>query len=98
MGPWIPALIGALAELAVSWVGRMLISLGITTITYAGIATGLDVMKQLVISKFQGLPSDVLNLMGLLGLDVAITLMFSAFAFRLSLRTINGSIKKFIAK
>jgi hypothetical protein len=98
MDKFIGALIGALAEFVGPAVGRMLLALGISAITYTGVSAGLTALEQMAIAKFQGLPSDVLNLMSLLGIDVAITIIFSAYSFKISLRATGGVIKKMVAK
>lgn len=94
----IPALVGALATFIASAVGRVILALGISYVTYSGITAGLNVLKTMMISQVSGLPSDVVNLVGFVGLDKALTIIFSAFVFRVSLRLVNGAIKKAIFK
>lgn len=95
---FLPALIGAFAGAMGSLVGRAMLSLGIGFVTYKGIGAGVDLLKQRVIENVQGMPSDVVGLVGFLGIDSAITIIFSAVATALSIRLIGGGLKKMVVK
>lgn len=98
MAAAIEALIGALAFLMETSAGRALLGLGITFLSYTGLNIGFASLRSLVISNFNGLSTDVLNMMGFLGLDKAITIILSGFAYKISLNAIGGTIKKMVAK
>ena len=95
---FLPALIGAFAAAMGSLAGRVLIALGIGFVTYKGVGAGVDVLKARVISSVQGMPADIVGLVGFLGIDQAITIIFSAVAAALSLRLVGGSLKKMVNK
>lgn len=95
---FLPALVGALAGAMGSLVGRAVIALGIGFVTYKGVGAGVDLLKSRVISSVQGLPADVVGLVGFLAIDQAITIIFSAVAAALSLRLVGGSLKKMVHK
>lgn len=94
----VPALVGALATFVASAVGRVVLALGLSFVTYTGVQAGLSALKTLMIQQVNGLPLDVINLLGFLGIDKALTVIFSAFVFRVSLRLVNGVIKKAVFK
>jgi hypothetical protein len=98
MGPWIPALVGALLDFAYSAVGRVLLALGVSFVTFTGVMAGFVAMKTMVISKFTGLGADILGLMSLMGLDVGITVILSAYAYKISIKIGNGAFKKMMYK
>lgn len=96
--PLIPALVGAITMLIGSWVGRALLALGISFVTYKGASAAIASVKTLVIQRFNGMPVDVLNLVGFLALDKAITIILSAYLFRVSIRAAGGVVKKAVLK
>lgn len=68
------AIVGTLA-------GRVLLSLGIGWISYAGVAAALEGVR----SKIEALwatPSDVLNIMYMGGMGTAVAILLSAFTIR----------------
>ena len=95
----IPAIWGALAPVLGSLVGRVLLALGISFVTFVGLSVGVDAIKSAAIGSFGGLPSDVLGLMGYLWVDKAITTVFSAFTASLAIKLASGnSITKMVMK
>jgi len=95
----VPALVGALVTAAGSIVGRVLISLGIGFVTYSGIDFLLNALKTQVVSGFGGLPATAVGILGLMKVDVAISIIFSALLARLVLNGLtSGKITKMILK
>ncbi|MDP5008126.1 MAG: DUF2523 domain-containing protein [Glaciimonas sp.] len=95
---FIPALWGALATIMASLAWRVVIALGIGFVTYKGSDVALGLMKNSVISSFSGLPSDMINLLGFLWADKAMSVIFSAVAVSLIMRGLGGSVKKMVFK
>lgn len=95
---FLSSLIGALASAMGSFVGRAVLALGIGTVTYTGISVSLNAMKSNLIGSVNSLPVDVLNLMGYLWVDKALTIIFSAVSISLSMKLISGGIKKMVIK
>lgn len=95
---FVPALLGGLATVMGSLIGRAILALGIGFVTYAGISVALNTMKQNVITGVSGLTGDALGLVGYLWLDKGITIIFSAVAASLAMRGIGGSVKKMVFK
>lgn len=91
------ALLGALAQGLSSLVGRALVALGIGYVTYSGFSVLLDWLKADIISNVNSLPATILAIVGLLKLDVVISIMFSTYAVKLIVSGVsNGS--KTVAK
>lgn len=95
---FLPALMGALATVMASLIGRAILALGIGFVTYTGITVAINGMKEAVISGVSGIPGDAASLIGFLWLDKGISVIFSAVAASLALRAIGGSVKKMIFK
>lgn len=60
-------------------VARVLATLGLGLVSYVGVSVAVDNAKALIHSHVGGMPSDMLNLMGLAGLDVFLSLIVSAY-------------------
>lgn len=99
MPVFLAALLGGLVSAAGSIAGRVLISLGIGYVTYQGLSTVMDYMKNLVWSNLGSLAGDILQLVSVLEVDTAINIMFSAVAARLVIRGLTGgAITKMVIK
>lgn len=95
MPVFIAALWGALLNIAGSLVGQVLISLGIAVVTYVGVDTTLDKLKSDAVMALMGLPPDLVALLSFLKVGVAISIITSAVAVRLTLSGMTGAIKRF---
>jgi hypothetical protein len=95
---FIPALIGAFGAAMGTLAGRVLISLGLGFVSYKGIDLAVGKLKDAAISGLQGIPADALLLVGYLWLDKALTVIFSAVAVALSMKALNGTVKRMVAK
>lgn len=99
MPVFLAALLGGLVSAAGSIVGRVLISLGIGYVTYQGLSTAMDYMRDLVWINLGSLSADILQLVSVLQVDTAINIMFSAVAARLVIRGLSGgAITKMVIK
>ena len=87
---FLAALLGGLIQAAGSFVGRALIALGIGYVSYAGINALLGWIKTQIITYLTGAPATVVAIMGLLKIDVAVSILFSAFAARLVLQGLTS--------
>jgi len=92
------SLLGALAMGMGSLVGRVLIALGISYVTY----TGLDVLFSNLLNQMNSnlgaLPSDLLGWMGILKIQTSISIITSAFSTRMAMAAVSGTIKKAVLK
>lgn len=86
-----PAILWALGSLLVniagSMAGRVLIALGIGVATYTGVNASLDWLKSQAVQAFQGLPADVLGMLGTMKVGQCISIVTSAIVAR---SIING--------
>lgn len=96
LAAWLPALMGALAGVMASLVGRVVLSLGIGFVIYSGISIAFLAMQTAAINELKGIGGDVAALIGYLWIDRAISVMFSAVLVSLSMRGLGSSVKKMI--
>jgi hypothetical protein len=87
---FLAALLGGLVQAASSIVGRVLIALGIGYVSYTGINALLGWIKSQVVSYLVGAPGTIVAIMGLLKIDVAVSIIFSALAARLVLQGLTS--------
>lgn len=95
---FLPALLGGLATVMATLVGRAILALGIGFVTYKGVTTLLTALKAQVISSITGIGGDALSLIGFLWLDKGLTIIFSAYTVVLAFRFANGAVKKMVFK
>jgi cell division protein FtsX len=90
---------GMLINIVGTLVGRVLIALGISVITYTGITVTLNALKDQAISAFSGLPPEVFGLLGILKVGQSISIVTSAIAAKLVIDGLTGdTIKKWMHK
>lgn len=99
MPVWIGSLLGAFLSFLPSLVGRIMLALGIGYVSYTGISTSLAWIKGEVVSNFSAAPTQILNVIYLLKVDVAVSIIFSAIAARLVVQGLtSGALKRFVVK
>lgn len=97
--PFVAALLGGLLSLAGSLVGRILIALGMSYVTYKGFDTGITWLLDQIKSNMSAMPSEVLSFLAWLWVDKAISLIFSAYSAALAIKTAGGtSFTKLVTK
>mgnify|MGYP001565387621 CR=1 FL=1 len=90
---------GMLIQLVGSLIGRALIALGLSVVTYTGMSTSLGWMKQQVISAVGGAPAEVAQLLGYMKIGVALSIVTSAILARMVITGIQGdTFKKWVLK
>ena len=72
------ALVPILIWFASSLVARVLLGAGLGFITFNFLTTITDNLKNAVISTVSGLPADIVNIIGLLNLDMYLSIVLSA--------------------
>lgn len=99
MPVFIAAIGGMLINLVGTLVGRVLIALGISVVTYTGISTTLDFLKAQAIGAFAGLPSEVFGLLGILRVGQCISIVTSAIAAKMVIDGVTSdTFKKWVHK
>ncbi|MBX9505111.1 DUF2523 domain-containing protein [Pseudomonas aeruginosa] len=76
--PLFVALFSFLSSVVGPLVAKVLISLGVGAVTYAGINLLIGQVKTYAISQFGAVGSDVAAIMGLAKFDVAVNIIFAA--------------------
>jgi hypothetical protein len=95
---FIPALLGGIATVLASMVGRVLVALSIGFVTYKSAGIGIDAIFTLVKQTVGGAPADVVALLGYLWVDKAISTMFSAFTAAMLIKGLAGSVTKMVTR
>ncbi len=99
MPVFIAAIGGMLINLVGTLVGRVLIALGISVITYTGISTTLDFLKAQAIGAFAGLPPEVFGMLGVLRVGQCISIVTSAIAAKMVIDGVTSdTFKKWVHK
>lgn len=78
----IAALWGAFLSILPSIIGRILVAIGISAITYTGFSLALDSYKSDIFSALGATSPTILQVMGVLNVGTAINILFSAMAAR----------------
>lgn len=78
-----PVVAAFLGSVLAGVVARVLIALGITFATYTGIQSGLDLVLSYIQNETGALPAATVQLMALAKIDVALSMIFSAYGLRL---------------
>jgi uncharacterized protein DUF2523 len=84
------AFLGALVSAAGTIVGRVLIALSIGYVTYSGLSAGVGWVKDQVMAELGGLSAGVLQVVGTLQVDTAVSILASAVIARWTLRGLTG--------
>lgn len=99
MPAFLLALLGGLVSIVGSVVGRVLLALGLSYVTYSGFDTGVQWLLTEIKSNMSDLPADVLSFLGWLWVDKAIGLVFSAYSAALVVKGLtSGKLTKLIMK
>ena len=99
MPVFIAALLGGLVSAAGSLVGRILISLGVSYVSYKGLDVLFTGIQTAIQSNLSGLPAGAIGLMGILKVGTSINIIFSAIVVRLTLGGLTGgAVKKIVLK
>lgn len=76
----IAALLGGLATITGSLVGRVLLALGMSFVTYKGLDTGIGWILTEIKANVAAMPVQIVNFFAWLWVDKAISMVFSAHA------------------
>lgn len=87
-------LLGALGPLLLSVAGRVLVALGISVITFAGVDLALNALKADVLAQFGTLPAQVVTVLYLTRVDQAVNLIFSALVGSVAIQGLQGAVRR----
>ena len=91
---FIAALLGGLSSVMASLVGRALLALGMTFVTYKGVNVATDQLVAMMKSSFAGFDGDAGSFVQWLWVDKALSLVVSSFSTSLAIKGISGSVTK----
>lgn len=92
--PFIAALLGGLAMMMGSMVGRVLLALGIGYVTYKGLDVTATFLLDYIKTGFSTMPQEVLQFLAWTWIDKAIGMIFSAWAASIALSGLAGGLTK----
>jgi hypothetical protein len=93
--PYLLAFLGTFFASSLSGiVARVLATLGLGLVSYVGVSVAVDNAKSLIHTHVGGVPADMLDLMGLAGLDVFLSLIVSAYFGSLVYRVSTMGMKR----
>jgi hypothetical protein len=99
MPAFIAVLLGGLIQICGSLVGRVLVALGLSVVTYSGMAVSINYLKSQAVSAALGLPPEVVGMLSVLKVGTCISIIFSAMLARLVVTGLNGdTFKKWVLK
>lgn len=98
--PWLAAaLLTGLIDIAGSLVGRVLLALGASVVTYTGFSSTLDWLKSSALGAIANLPPEVVGMLATLKVGTCISIIFSALLARMMLNGLQGdALKKWVTK
>jgi len=97
--PLLTALLGGLLTIAGSMVGRVLIALGMSYVTYSGFDLGINWLLEQIKGNMAALPADVVSFLAWCWVDKAIGVIFSAYSAALVVKLAGGtSLTKLVIK
>lgn len=98
--PWLIAvLLQGLLYLTKSFIGRALVALGFSFVTYTGTAASINWLKANALSSISGLDPSWVNLLAFMKVGVAISIVFSAILTRLLVTGLTSdTVKRLVMK
>jgi hypothetical protein len=99
MPVFLASLLGGLVSITGSLVGRVLVALGLSVVTYTGMSATLGYVKAEALAALNGLPADVVMLLSYMGVGQFINIITSALLARMVLDGLTGdTVKRWVMK
>ncbi|PTU69233.1 DUF2523 domain-containing protein [Chromobacterium haemolyticum] len=90
MPAWlIPIVWGVITALLDSVIARILSALGVGSVTFFGVNFVMSKVRSALMGMTSGFGSDAMNILGMSGLGVCISIILSAFTIRMTLNGID---------
>lgn len=90
IGVLIRGLLGGLMISLPTLLKRAAIALGFGVITFTGTTIVLNHLKDVAFANLSGVPSMALNIFGILNIDTAFSIVMSAYAIKLTMKSLGG--------
>lgn len=94
----IAALIGGFIQAAGTMVGRVLLALGFSYVTYSGLDASLSWMKDQIASSFGGVSAQAMAVLGAANVGSAVAVIVSAISARMILTGLVDGARKLVVK
>ena len=95
----VAALLGGLISITGSLVGRVLVALGISVVTYSGMDASLSWLRVQAVQALQGTGADVVGMLSVMRVGQCISIVTSAILARALITGINSdSVKRWVLK
>ena len=99
MPVFVAAIGGMLINLVGTLVGRVLVALGLSVITYTGVNATIETLKTQAVQSFSALPPEVFGMLGVMRVGQCISIITSAIAARLLLDGLTSdTFKRMVMK
>lgn len=99
MPVFVAAIGGMLINLVGTLVGRVLVALGLSVITYTGVNATLEALKAQAVQSLTALPPEVYGMLGMMRVGQCISIITSAIAARLLLDGLTSdTFKRMVMK
>jgi len=99
MPVFLGALLGGLVSIAGSFIGRVLLALGVGFVSFTGIDTSLSALRDMAIANLGALPNGVVGMLGVMKIGTGLNILFSAFSIRMVLGGLtSGTVKRMVLK
>ncbi|WP_059285934.1 DUF2523 domain-containing protein [Aquitalea magnusonii] len=86
MPAWlIPVVWGVISSILSALIARILTAIGVGSVTFIGVNLIVGKLKSAIMGFTSGFGSDAVNILGMSGLGVCFSLLFSAYTIRLTL-------------
>jgi hypothetical protein len=95
----VAVIMGALLQIVGSLVGRVLVALGLSVVTYTGMSVSINWLKSQAVSAALGLPLEVIGMLSVLKVGTCISIVFSAMLARMVVTGLSGdTVKKWVLR
>ena len=89
---------GGFATAMGSLVGRVLLALGMSFVTYKGMTVATDQVIVYMKTAYGGIPGDAALMVQFLWVDKALSMVISSFTAAFAIKSASGSITKLVVK
>lgn len=97
--PLLVALLGGLVSIVGSVVGRVLLALGLSYVTFKGFDIGVDWILSQIKSGVGSMPGEIVDFLAFMWIDKAIGVMFSCWTACMAVKMLGGgAITKLVMK
>lgn len=97
MNDWLSSLLGGLVSISGTIVGKVLATMGIGYASFSALDSAFNTLEQYIYNGFTGLSGTSLQIIQILNVDIALSLVLSAVTVKMALSGIQGGfIKKLI--